>query len=133
MTEIKDGDNLLHLVFRKQDFQSGRQDIAPGEMFLQCAALRMGREKTFKPHQHILKQGPDHVIAQESWVVIRGAVKVMFYDCTGKMIHEDVLTEGDMSMTFFGGHNYLIMQDDTLVYEFKTGPYTGQQNDKVFI
>jgi len=36
-------------------------------------------------------------------------------------------------MTFFGGHNYLIMQDDTLVYEFKTGPYTGQQNDKVFI
>ena len=38
-----------------------------------------------------------------------------------------------MSFTLQGGHNYLILEDDTLVYEFKTGPYEGQEFDKKFI
>jgi hypothetical protein len=36
-------------------------------------------------------------------------------------------------MTFRGGHNYLILEDDTIVYEYKTGPYLGQELDKVFL
>ena len=36
-------------------------------------------------------------------------------------------------MTFRGGHNYLCLEDDSLVYEYKTGPYYGQKKDKVFI
>jgi hypothetical protein len=36
-------------------------------------------------------------------------------------------------MTFRGGHNYLILEEDTIVYEYKTGPYMGQQLDKVFL
>ena len=36
-------------------------------------------------------------------------------------------------MTFQGGHTYEILEDDTIVYEYKTGPYKGQENDKVFI
>ena len=36
-------------------------------------------------------------------------------------------------MTFEGGHTYTILEDETIVYEYKTGPYKGQENDKVFI
>ena len=36
-------------------------------------------------------------------------------------------------MTFEGGHNYEILEENTLVYEFKTGPYEGIDKDKVFI
>ena len=31
------------------------------------------------------------------------------------------------------GHTYTILEDDTVVYEYKTGPYTGVENDKVFL
>ena len=36
-------------------------------------------------------------------------------------------------MTFEGGHNYEALENNTVVYEYKTGPYTGIENDKVFI
>ena len=49
------------------------------------------------------------------------------------IIAEPVLMPGDCSMTFRGGHNYLILEDDTIVYEYKTGPYLGQEFDKVFL
>ena len=29
--------------------------------------------------------------------------------------------------------NYIILEDDTIVYEYKTGPYEGQEMDKVFL
>jgi hypothetical protein len=38
---------------------------------------------------------------------------------------------GDCSMTFQGGHNYLALEEDTVVYEYKTGPYYGHAMDKV--
>ena len=48
-------------------------------------------------------------------------------------VSEPVLEVGDASFTLEGGHTYTILEDDTLVYEYKTGPYEGQKNDKVFI
>ena len=49
------------------------------------------------------------------------------------IIAEPVLEPGDASFTLEGGHTYTILEDDTLVYEYKTGPYEGQELDKVFI
>ena len=36
-------------------------------------------------------------------------------------------------MTFQGGHNYEILEENTRVLEYKTGPYYGQKLDKVFV
>ena len=55
------------------------------------------------------------------------------YDLDDKIIHEQILNPGDITMTFRGGHNYIALEEDTIVYEYKTGPYKGQENDKVII
>ena len=73
------------------------------------------------------------VIAQESWMVFSGVVEVSFFDTDGQLLEKQMLYPGDCSMTFEGGHTYLIMENNTVVYEYKTGPYQGQQLDKVFI
>ena len=44
-----------------------------------------------------------------------------------------MIKQGDCSMTFEGGHTYTILEDDTVVYEYKTGPYHAQKMDKVFL
>jgi hypothetical protein len=75
----------------------------------------------------------DTTIAQESWVVISGSVEVSFYDTDGSLLEKQVINSGDCSMTFEGGHTYTILEDDTVVYEYKTGPYYGIEHDKVFI
>jgi cupin fold WbuC family metalloprotein len=125
-------ETLLHIVNRLEEI-TDRTNIAPNEQFLQLATLKMDNGHTFRPHKHIIKNGEENVIAQESWVVIRGKVKVIMYDLDDTIIHTPILNAGDCSMTFYGGHNYEILEDNTIVYEYKTGPYKGQIADKEFI
>ena len=126
-------DKLLHIINRVYDFQ-GRQDIIPGDNFIQCATLKMEKGKTFLPHKHIVKDRhyPEQ-IAQESWIVVRGSVKCKLYDINDELIAEPILMPGDASFTLYGGHTYEILEEDTLVYDYKTGPYEGQELDKIFI
>jgi cupin fold WbuC family metalloprotein len=129
----KDPSKLLHIINRFDEIVD-RTNVAPDDQFIQLATLRMPKGKTFRPHQHIWKPSPTaNVIAQESWVVIKGSVKIFMYDIDGELLDTDVINIGDCSMTFEGGHTYEILEEDTVVYEYKTGPYTGIENDKVFL
>ena len=107
-------DKLLHIVHRLTDVinrKTQRVDLINPDQFIQCSSLKMSKGTTFKAHKHIWKSGPTDVIAQESWVVF----------------------VGDVSFTLSGGHNYEILEDSTIVYEYKTGPYEGQILDKEFL
>ena len=129
---------LLHMVHRADEFDTIegdgiRRDVVGEKEFIQLSALKMNNGHTFKPHKHIYKPGEKDVIAQESWVVIKGSVKVTMYDLDFTILHEPILYPGDCSVTLGGGHTYLILEDDTLVYEYKTGPYKGVKLDKEFM
>ena len=124
---------LCHMVLRNEEIVEERTDIIDADNFLQLSTLNMPKGKTFRPHKHIWKPGEKECIAQESWVVIQGKVKVFFFDTDGKSLQEELLHPGDSSITLQGGHTYLSMEDETKVYEFKTGPYKGQKLDKVFL
>jgi len=124
---------LLHVVAEMKNPQE-RENIIPENNFIQCSVLKLHTNKTFRPHRHIFKSRCyENQIAQESWVVIKGSVKCIFYDLDDTIIATPILYHGDASFTLQGGHTYEILEDDTIVYEFKTGPYEGQEMDKVFI
>lgn len=126
-------DLLLHIINRLSDIE-GRTDVVDDKEFIQCATLKMENGKTFKPHKHITKTRTyENQIAQESWVVIKGRVKCILYDIDDNIISTPILEAGDASFTLYGGHTYEILEDDTIVYEYKTGPYEGQELDKVFL
>ena len=122
-------DILLHIINRKEDIIKERNDLAPQKEYLQVACFEMDKGKTFKPHKHI-KQERLIEITQESWVVIEGAVKATLYDLDDSIIKEIILKPGDCSITFYGGHNYEAIEDRTIIYEYKTGPYQGVEKDK---
>jgi len=128
---------VIHIIKRLSDVENqgvDRVDIVESNNFIQCSSLLLNEGKTFKPHKHISKKRTyENQIAQESWVVIKGSVKCIFYDIDDTIIAEPILYAGDASFTLGGGHNYLILEDDTIVYEYKTGPYEGQLYDKVFL
>tara|TARA_R110002094_G_scaffold197935_1_gene170259 strand:+ start:1654 stop:2067 length:414 start_codon:yes stop_codon:yes gene_type:complete len=131
-SKVEEG-KLLHLIHRMCEID-GRTELVPGDNFIQCASLKMANGTTFRPHKHIKKDRHyAEQIAQESWVVIRGSVRCIFYDLDDTIIARPVLRPGDASFTLGGGHNYEILESDTIVYEFKTGPYEGQALDKEFL
>jgi len=125
---------LLHLIVRLNDFKEGRQDVVDPSNFIQCSLLNLNEGHTFKPHKHNWrKEGRSEFIPQESWHIVKGKVKCIFYDIDDQIIEEPILNEGDTSFSLFGGHNYLIMENDSKILEYKVGPYEGQKIDKTFI
>lgn len=136
MTEIYskiEPEKLLHFIVRADDIITGRLDVVCEKERMQIAVLNMDEGKTFKPHRHIHSKIETTIPAQESWIVIKGKVMVTYYDLDDKVIETAIIRTGDLSTTLYGGHTYLIMEDDTKVYELKTGPYYGQEKDKYFI
>jgi hypothetical protein len=125
---------LLHQIIRLEEITPGRINLSEDDKYIQCAALNLPKNQTFKPHKHnINSRNEQNYIPQESWCVIKGSVKCIFYDIDDNIIAEPILNAGDASFTYFGGHNYFILEDNTIVYEYKTGPYLGQSSDKTFI
>jgi len=135
-SKVEEG-KILHMIKRLSEIESqdeNRTDIVDADQFIQCSGLKLKGGHTFKPHKHIYKERTHkNQIAQESWIVVRGSVKCIFYDLDDTVIAEPILMPGDASFTLAGGHNYLILEDDTIVYEYKTGPYEGQKLDKTFL
>tara|TARA_R110002012_G_scaffold282422_1_gene472135 strand:+ start:3699 stop:4109 length:411 start_codon:yes stop_codon:yes gene_type:complete len=124
---------LLHIVNRLEDIE-GRTEVIPENNFLQCATLKLKNGKKFPAHYHIKKERHyNEQIAQESWIVVKGRVKCIMYDIDNTIIATPILEAGDASYTLYGGHTYEILEEDTIVYEYKTGPYEGQELDKRFI
>jgi hypothetical protein len=131
-SKVEEG-KLLHIINRLSEID-GRSEVVPEDNFIQCATLKMEKNKTFPPHKHIIKDRHySEQIAQESWVVIKGSVKCILYDIDDQIIATPILYPGDASFTLYGGHTYEILESDTIVYEYKTGPYEGQSFDKTFI
>jgi len=124
-------DVLMHVVHCSLETDV-RDNLCDDGTFLQMACLKLSDGQTFKAHKHIEKIAEVNT-THESWVVVKGRVKAILYDLDDTILEEVELWPGDCSITFCGGHNYLCLEDDTLVYEAKSGPYLGIEKDKVFV
>jgi hypothetical protein len=125
-------DLLLLVVCRRDDFSSERLNLSPDSAFLQGSCKKLATTDKFKAHYH-LEQQRDSKLTQEAWVVIAGAVRVRLFDIDNTPLWSGVLNAGDCSITFRGGHTMDVLEEGTLLYEFKNGPYNGKSADKQLI
>lgn len=130
---------LLHEYFRlskgvleRDGFE--RVDFSEPTEFLQCALIGIPLNHEFRPHKHLERaRSFSNLRAQESWVVISGQVQVDYFSEAGHFLQTESLEAGDLSISYRGGHGYRTLDTAALVYEFKSGPYEGQEIDKVFL
>ena len=110
----------------------GREDLTNPCEILQVARI-FEDKKFYRPHAHLPKKVEYLGVTQESMVVIKGWLRCYIYDLDDSIISIRELTPGDCIINFAGGHAYEVMESNTFFYEFKSGPYYGQEQDKVFI
>ena len=128
---------LLHVIYEKSDLKEQaafRNDLSDFDEFLQVSTLKLEKNMKFRAHKHLNKITDfETFLAQESWVVISGLVEVSYFDIDNRLLNSRNIGQGGISVTFRGGHAYNILEEETLVIEFKSGPYRGQFADKEFI
>ena len=72
------------------------------DQFIQVASLVLSKNQSFIPHKHIWKDvATNRVIAQESWVVISGKIKVDYYDLDDKFLDDFILSQGDCTCLLY--------------------------------
>jgi cupin fold WbuC family metalloprotein len=114
---------ILHRINRFNEVKD-RQNLCSNESFIQCATYKKNKGLITKPHIHIERQVESHhYVTQESWVIIQGSISVILFDVDGSFLCTYELHKGDICITFYGGHTFDVLENDTIIYEFKSGPY----------
>jgi len=124
-----DPTELILSELKASDIQNYRTDLSPDKEFLQVSGRKLKLGTIVPAHKH-LQVDRNTNITQEAWVVLKGKVKGIFYDLDNTIIYETILTDGDCIVLYRGGHSLEVLEEDTIFYEFKTGPYFGVEVDK---
>jgi len=127
-----DSELLLLAINRKEDIDHNRTDLCPEDQLLQISTKILSSGTTFQPHKHNeLLRTTD--TTNEAWIILKGSIKAKFWDINDEVIYSTILKEGDCAVVFSAGHGFEVLEDDTILYEVKNGPYYGQLKDKTFI
>ena len=122
-------DKLVLALMRFNDISEYRTDLSPDDEYLQISGRKLEKGLKVKAHKHTpIERKTD--ITQEAWVVFEGCIKGTFYDLDDSVLYETEIKKGDVIVLFRGGHSLEVLDEDTIFYEFKTGPYYGVEADK---
>tara|TARA_R100000234_G_C4918348_1_gene143013 strand:+ start:245 stop:661 length:417 start_codon:yes stop_codon:yes gene_type:complete len=123
---------LILSLMRYDEISKHRTDLCPDEEYLQISGRKLEKGVKVDAHKHTpINRTTD--ITQEAWVVFEGRIKGTFYDLDDSMLYETEVRKGDVIVLFRGGHSLEALDEYTIFYEFKTGPYFGVEADKEMI
>lgn len=123
---------LLYVTNRREEINCQRQDLSPSTEYLQVSCKMLKKDDKFRPHKHLHIERKT-LTTHESWVILKGAIRATFYDIDDSVYSEEIMSSGDCIVSMSAGHSFEVLEDDTLLYEFKNGPYYGTEKDKEFI
>lgn len=123
---------LMLTINRSWEISEKRTDVTPESEYLQISTKVLSKNVSFRPHKHN-KLERHTTTTQEAWIILRGAIKAKFWDLDDTVLYETVLRDGDCAVVYKAGHSFEVLQEGTILYEVKNGPYFGQLKDKTFI
>tara|TARA_R110002126_G_scaffold288831_1_gene443031 strand:- start:1088 stop:1504 length:417 start_codon:yes stop_codon:yes gene_type:complete len=126
-------ENLLMLcINRFNEISEDRIDISPANELLQISTKKLKQDTNFKAHRHNFLERKT-TETHEAWIILEGKIKATFWDLDDSILFETALQRGDCAVVYKAGHSFVVLEENTILYEVKNGPYLGQQKDKTFI
>ena len=115
---------LLHIVYLHNNSKKKRTNITPEDKYIQISCLNLDTNDSVKLHKH--KECKREIFnTHECWIIIKGKVTISLYDINDSEIGNYILNQGDCLITFEGAHKFECLNDKTILYEVKNGPYYG--------
>ena len=122
----------LLVINRRYEISENRTDLCSENQLLQISTKTLKKGTKFRPHKHNKLQRITET-THEAWIILQGTIRAKFWDIDDKVIHETVLRSGDCAVVYSAGHDFEVLEENTILYEVKNGPYYGRLKDKTFI
>jgi hypothetical protein len=120
---------LFALIVKKQyRKKSGINFFTPNEATQQFGFMKHRKNHIVKPHTHN-KRLTKILRTTEVILLLKGILRVDFYDDMKKYLFSKIINEKDIIMLVHGGHGFKILKDVEMI-EIKQGPYH-LANDKI--
>ena len=95
--------------------------FTPNESTQQFGYMKHRKKHIIKPHLH-KKRLTKILYTTEVILLLKGVLRVDFYDLSKKYLFSKILKEKDIIMLVHGGHGFKILKDVEMI-EIKQGPY----------
>ena len=135
MEIVKNGENIIYAIHVKaSELTTDKTEwFSKQEYGVQVAGFNYNKDKEFKAHFHKERERSFNR-TQEVMIVISGKLLAKIYDNNNELISCFNLEAGDIGIFLQGGHGYRVLEDNTLFYEIKNGPFGGSVlDDKGYI
>ena len=129
---IKDGKIVIAKIYKNSDWPENLNFYTTDNDFVQVSTWNYNQGKHLKAHSHKIAERKANQ-TQEVIFVKSGKMRVYLYSEKDKLIYKGLMTQGDLTIIFTGGHAYDILADKTQILEVKNGPYLGLEKDKKVI
>jgi len=119
-------------IIMSHDFnQPGVNFMTPHYLSQQVAFIQHEAGKLIDPHVHN-PVAREVLYTQEVLIIIKGALRVDFYDDSQAFFESRVLRGGDVILLVSGGHGFEVLEQVEMI-EVKQGPFTGDDDKMRFI
>ncbi len=130
MWEIKDGTKLIARGGDVYDFHAGAHFLSNPKEALQYAVFNLPQGDSIQPHIHKTRERQGEYPTHEFFIVLEGALEVVFYSEERIVLGHRVLYDGDFFCQHSGGHGFRTIARGTIFIEVKHGPFTTVEDDK---
>ena len=114
---------MLALIVRgKYRNKKGINFFTPNESTQQFGYMKHQKKHIIKPHLH-KKRLTKILYTTEVILLLKGKLRVDFYNSTKKYLFSKILMKNDIIMLVHGGHGFKAISDIEMI-EIKQGPYS---------
>lgn len=127
---IKKGKKTYGIIY-KGNWKYGSTWISNNADPIQVGLFNYDKKDHLKAHTHIIYDRSANRTC-ETMYVVRGAIRIKILDEKKKVIATRTLKTNDVYCSLWGGHLFDVLENNTMIFEAKNGPYYGVKKDKTF-
>lgn len=127
---INDGEVPLAYIVRAGWAPEKTQFLTPEHFNQQMGMIVYRKGQTIQPHLHIPVRREINGTT-ECILVRKGSCSIDIFDNNKQLMCTKILREGDIVLLISGGHGFY-MDEDTVLFEVKQGPYVGMLDKERF-
>ena len=121
--------NLCKLV-NYGNFES-RTNLTDPDKIIQSSLIKMIKFQSVPKHEHLPIERHTKGTG-EGWLILQGSFEAEIFDIDRVSIGKYSLKKFDMLIMFNGGHSLRSTKKNSIMFEFKNGPFIGSDSDKIY-
>ena len=110
---------------------SPRTNLTEPDKLIQASLIKISRFQSVPRHMHLPIERYT-VGTNEGWLVLNGEFEAEIFDINHSSRGRYLLKKFDMILMFQGGHSLRAIKNNSVIFEFKNGPFKGSDSDKIY-